>query len=274
MIKLRLAVIVTALSAACTQGNAPPANQAPPPATTAPATTAPPPGTGPGTTADNPPAAAPNSAAPASPNAPPAPAPPPAPPSTPVQAERAAPAAPPSRPAAPTFRELTIPAGTTLSVKLTTPIASDTSKVEDPVRGTLSRSVVVSGATALPAGSEVVGSVLDAKESGRVKGKASVAFRFNRMVVGDERHEIRTARIAREAASSRNSDVKKGAIGAAVGGVVGGIVGGAKGAVIGAGAGGTGAVVATKGNEVRLGAGTIVTTTLQEAMTVRVPIER
>jgi len=169
---------------------------------------------------------------------------------------------------------VTIPEGTTISVKLTTPIASDTSKVEDPVRGTLSRPLVVSGTTAIPAGAEVVGSVLEANESGRVKGKAALAFRFDRMIVGDERHDIRTARVTRAAASSRNSDIKKGAIGAGVGAVVGGIVGGAKGAAIGAGAGGTGAVLATKGNEVRLASGSIVTTTLQQALTVRVPLER
>jgi hypothetical protein len=173
--------------------------------------------------------------------------------------------------AAPRWREVTIPAGTTISVKLATPVASDTSKVEDLVRGTLAKSISVDGATVVPAGANVTGSVLEATRSGRVKGKASVAFRFDRLVLDDERHDIQTARIARVAASSTKSDVKKGAIGGAVGGVVGGLIGGAKGAVIGAGAGGAGAVMATRGNEVRLPAGTIVTTTLQKALSVRVP---
>src|SRR5215468_569149 len=42
--------------------------------------------------------------------------------------------APPEKPAEPVFKEVTIPAGTTLRLELKTAVASDTSKVEDPVR--------------------------------------------------------------------------------------------------------------------------------------------
>jgi len=52
----------------------------------------------------------------------------------------------------PEYREVTIPAGTMLPVELKTSVGSDTSNVEDPVRGTLRRSVVVDGVAALPAG--------------------------------------------------------------------------------------------------------------------------
>ena len=177
----------------------------------------------------------------------------------------------PDAPKTPEFREVTIPAGQTISVTLTTSIASDTSKVEDPVRGKVAKPIVISGVTAGPAGSEATGTVIEAMESGRVKGRASIAFRFARLVVRDETHDIRTARITRQAAPSGRDDLKKGGIGAGVGAVVGGIVGGKKGAVIGAGAGGAGTVLATKGKEVRLPAGTVVSTTLQEALKVRVP---
>jgi hypothetical protein len=52
------------------------------------------------------------------------------------------------------------------------------------------------------------------------------------------------------------------------GAIFGGIAGGGKGAAIGAGVGGTGAVVATRGDEVRLGAGTILRVTLQQPVKV------
>jgi hypothetical protein len=52
------------------------------------------------------------------------------------------------------------------------------------------------------------------------------------------------------------------------------IAGGGKGAAIGGVIGGTGAVVATKGKEVRLGAGDTVTTRLRESLTIRVPAEK
>jgi hypothetical protein len=169
---------------------------------------------------------------------------------------------------------VTIPAETPLAVTLVTPIASDTSKVEEQVRGTLSKPLVVGGKTAVRAGSEVLGSIVEAEESGRVKGRASIAFQFERLVVDGESHPIRTARITREAEADRKGDVKKGGVGAGVGAIIGGVAGGGTGAVIGGAVGGAGAVMATKGKEVRLPAGTVVSTRLRDAVTVRVPIPK
>jgi hypothetical protein len=200
-------------------------------------------------------------------------------PGTPAGSPASAPGAAavaPSKPAAPpepTFREVTIPADTPISVTLVTPIASNTSKPEDRIRGTVAKSIVVSGTTVVPRGSEIIGTVIDAKESGRVQGRASIVFGFDRLIVRGETHQIQTARVSREAEASTKSDVKKGAIGAGVGAVIGGIVGGGKGAAIGAGVGGTGTVLATKGKEVRLPAGTTVTTRLRNSMNVAVPIK-
>jgi len=208
-----------------------------------------------------------SSAAPASATAaPPASAPPAA-----AQPAAAQPTAESRAPEPPKFHEVTIPTGTVLTVKLSTPVASDTSKVEDAVRGSLTKPLVVSETTAVPAGAEIVGSVLDAKASGRVKGRASIAFRFSRLTVGSETHQIHTAQIARTATADTKGDVTKGAIGGGVGAVVGGVIGGGKGAAIGAAAGGTGAVLATKGKEVRLPAGTVVSTHLEQPLVVLVP---
>jgi hypothetical protein len=102
-----------------------------------------------------------------------------------------------------------IPAETPISVRLVTPVASNTSKVEDQVRGTLAKPIIVSGTTVVPAGSEVIGSIIEATESGRVKGRALDAFRFDRLNVGADSHRIRTARIASEAESSTKCDVRK-----------------------------------------------------------------
>ena len=146
---------------------------------------------------------------------------------------------------------MTIPAGTQLSVSVLSTLASNTSKVEDPVRGALAEPVVVSGRTALPKGTELSGTVTDVKESGRVKGKASIAFRFERLLFDGENHRVQTARVTLEAEQKKSDDVKKGGIGAGLGAVVGGIAGGGKGAAIGAVAGGAGTVLATKGREGR-----------------------
>jgi uncharacterized protein YcfJ len=115
--------------------------------------------------------------------------------------------------------------------------------------------------------------VIEVHQSGRVKGKASVAFRFERLTLRGETVRVQMARVRREAAQDKKQDVRRGGVGAGLGAVVGGVIGGGKGAAIGAAAGGTGAVLGTKGNEVEIQPGTVVTALLQEPVTVDVPIE-
>jgi hypothetical protein len=174
-----------------------------------------------------------------------------------------------------TMMPMDVPAGTPLELKLETSVASNTSKVEDQVRATVAKPVVVSGMTAIPAGSVVTGTVVAAEESGRVKGRANIAIRFNRLVVANTPYTITTARIVREAPATKGEDAKKIAIGAGVGTAIGAIAGGKKGAAIGAGVGGgagTGAVLATRGEEVRLPAGSTVRTTIQETVRITAPM--
>ena len=190
----------------------------------------------------------------------------------------APPAQPPSKPepappAVPEFREVTIPAGTSLSVTLLSAVASNTSKVEDPIKGSISKAVTISGVTALPVGTQILGSVTEAGESGRVKGKAAVAFRFDRLVVNGETVRVQTANVQRVAAADTKSDVKKGGLGAGAGAIVGGAIGGGKGAAVGAVAGGAGAVLATKGKEVEIPSGTVVSVLVQDPITVRVAVK-
>ena len=186
-------------------------------------------------------------------------------------------AAPASEAAAPEYREVTLPAGTVLPVELTTAVASDTSHVEDAVRGTLRRAVTVGGVQALPAGTAVTGVVTAAERSARVKGRARVAFRFTAIdPPGDaQRMSMRTDTVSRMAQATKKQDAYKIGGGAAGGAIVGGILGGgdgaAKGAAIG-GAAGTGVVLSTRGKEIRLAPGTPVSVRLAAPLTVRVRV--
>ena len=171
------------------------------------------------------------------------------------------------------YTEVTIPSGTTLRLQLASAVGSDTSNVEQPVRATLRSPITINGQVALPAGSEVSGIVTDAEGSGRVKGRARVAMRFNAVRANGESYDIKTSGFAQEAAATKKQDAEKIAIGAGAGAALGAILGGgggaAKGAAIG-GAGGTGVVLATKGKEIHLGPGANITTKLTAPVTVRV----
>lgn len=174
------------------------------------------------------------------------------------------------------FKEVTIPSGTAVNLTLETAIGSDSSNIEDPVRAKVSKPIMIAGLTAVPAGAEAVGTVTGAEPSGKVKGRASLSLRFNRLTVWDETQEISTARISRQAPATKREDATKIGIGAGAGAAIGAIAGGKKGAAIGTAVGaggGTGVVLATSGEEVRLAVGTPLRTTLQEPLTVRVPVE-
>ena len=183
---------------------------------------------------------------------------------------------PPPPPPAPEFRELTIHSGATLSATLTTPLASNTSKVEDTVRATLKSSVAIDGVELLPAGATITGHVTKALESAKVKGRAMIAFRFNSVDTHSGPEHMSTQTITHEAASTKGKDATKIGIGAGAGAIIGGIVGGGSGAATGAaigGGAGTATVLATKGEEVTLPAGTPVTVTLTAPLTIRVQVK-
>jgi len=173
----------------------------------------------------------------------------------------------------PAYRDVTIPTGTTLPLALTNAVASDTSAVEDVVTAELTRPIRIDGRDVLPAGTLLSGVVTDVNGSGRVKGRAMIAFHFTSLRTGSTSYDIEAASLSRLAPATKGEDATKIGIGAGAGAVIGGVLGGkdgaAKGAAIGGGAG-TGVVLATKGQEVRLGLGTDVTTRLTAPVTVRV----
>jgi hypothetical protein len=176
---------------------------------------------------------------------------------------------------APTYREVTLPAGTTLRLELESTVASDTSHVDDAVRAKLRQPVVVDGETVIPAGGEVAGTVTSAVRSGRVQGRARIAYRFDSIRVDGERYEISTAPVSHVAPATKRKDATKIGIGAGAGALVGAIVGGGDGAAKGAalgGAGGTGVVLATRGDEVRVGPGADVNAKLTAPLKVRVRV--
>ena len=167
-----------------------------------------------------------------------------------------------------------MPEGTVLKLELTTALASDTSKAGGAVSARVAEAVRVNDKVVIPAGAVAKGEVVEAQRSGRVKGRARLAFRFTELTLSGAAHPIDTRAIALEAEAGTRSDATKIGGGAVAGAVVGGLLGGGKGAAEGAaigGAAGTGVVLATRGKEVRLGEGAAVRATLAKALSVDVP---
>ena len=187
-------------------------------------------------------------------------------------AEPARPAAPPK----PRYREVSAPAGTELALELITALTSETAQVETPVSARLRRSVVVEGLTVFPAGTVFHGSVTEVERAGRVRGRSHLAFRFTEAEIQGQRDQARTNVVSFEGEATKGEDATKVGVGAGVGAAIGGLLGGGSGAVKGAaigGAAGAGTVLATRGRDVVLPAGSEVSTTLSSSFEVRVELE-
>ena len=172
-------------------------------------------------------------------------------------------------------REITLPAGIRLQVVLDTSVGSDTSRVEQAVHAHLSRPVVLRGVTVLAAGSTVSGVVTNATRAGKVKGLAHVAMRFDTVTPRgeSERYQIRTLPVGRTAAATKKKDALEIGAPAAGGAIIGALIGGKKGALIGGAAGGgagTAVVLSTRGKEVHVPKGALLTLKLSAPLTVRI----
>jgi len=159
--------------------------------------------------------------------------------------------APPAKPAPPV--KVVIPAGTPLHVRLNEGVSASKSEPGTEFSASLADPVMVNGKTVLAQGSRVVGRVVDAKESGRVKGRAALSLVLTSVDHNGKTVPVETQTYVGVAKSTKKRDA--GVIGGAagVGAVIGAIAGGGKGAATGAtigGAGGTGAVLATRGEDV------------------------
>jgi hypothetical protein len=153
-------------------------------------------------------------------------------------------------------------------------VSSESAAVETPVSARLRRSLYVDGEIVLPEGTVFTGTVTEVERSGRIKGRASLAFVFDRAQLKGTGLSLRTHELRFEAEATTGEDTAKIGGGAIGGAIIGGILGGAKGAAKGAaigGAAGTGVVIVTRGKEVNLTTGTEITATLAASLIVTVP---
>ncbi len=161
-------------------------------------------------------------------------------------------------PRLPEYRDVTIPAGTALPLQMTTTLSSASAQVEAPVTAKLQNAISVNGDSVIPAGAVLHGNVTDVERSGRVKGRAHIAFTFNEVAMNSGREDLRTNPLTFEAEQTKGEDATKVGVGAVGGAILGGA--------------GTRVVLATRGEEVTVTEGTNVTATLAQPMTVRVRV--
>ena len=155
-----------------------------------------------------------------------------------------------------------VPAGTALTVRLGETLSSKTSQDGQSFTGTLVNPVESGGATVIPAGSPVSGTVVSAKSAGRFKGESLLTLRLDTITVKGTQRTIQTSTVSsgQKGKGKRTATMIGG--GAGAGALIGGIAGGGKGAAIGAlvgGGAGTAGAGLTGNRDVSFGAESAVT---------------
>jgi hypothetical protein len=159
---------------------------------------------------------------------------------------------------------ITVPAGTQLSVGLSSDLSTKTARVGDPVDARLASDLVVNGRTALAAGSPVRGTVTEVVSgSQKIGGVPTLAMTFDRLELENGQTVAINGRVVQQGKSDTGKDTAKIVGGAAAGAVIGHQVDHDKGSVIGGLLGGAAGAVAAKktGGEVNVPAGTVVVIT-------------
>jgi BON domain len=127
-----------------------------------------------------------------------------------------------------------VPAGTSLTVRLGQTLSSKTSQAGQTFLATLAQPVTVNGRTAIPAGATVSGTVITAKEKGKIKGEGELSIALTSVTVKGRTHTIQTSSLDSTSQGKGKRTAYTTGGGAAGGALIGGLAGGGKGAGIGA----------------------------------------
>jgi hypothetical protein len=165
-----------------------------------------------------------------------------------------------------------VPAGTSISVRLSQALSSKTSKTGDSFSASLSTPITIDGKTAIPSSSPVTGSVVSAAAKGKVKGAGELDLTLTGITIKGTPYSLATNTLEKTVKGKGKRTTATTAGGAGVGALIGGLAGGGKGAAIGAGVG-AGAGFAggafTGNQQIELPAESVLTFKLTQSLTLQ-----
>jgi hypothetical protein len=157
------------------------------------------------------------------------------PPAAPSEAQAEAAIAPTPTPAPP---PVVLPAGTVLTVRTTNAIEAKSAEAGQTFQAVLAQPVTYHGRSAIPAGAIVTGTIVSAKQGGKIKGESNLALQLTSVRARGVSYPIVTNQYVQQQKGKGGRTAKLGVGGAAGGAIIGGIAGGGKGAAIGSIVGG------------------------------------
>lgn len=189
------------------------------------------------------------------------------------QQPRPQPAPQPAPDPGPRYENFTVATGTAIRVTLDQELSTRTSQVGDLFTTTVASDVMTDNGVAIPAGSQIRGRVTAVQKSGQPGQAAVLKIAFDEVTVDGATYPVALtvaeATPTSESRSSTGEKVGKIGIGAAAGAILGQVIGGEPviGAAIGAAAG-TAIVLGSADSDAVLAAGSPMTVTVDEPITV------
>ncbi|MBZ5500990.1 MAG: hypothetical protein LAN59_01965 [Acidobacteriia bacterium] len=172
---------------------------------------------------------------------------------------------------------LTVPAGTSLLVRMIDSVDSETNRIGDLFHASLESALVVDDVVVAPKGADVYGKLARATEAGKISGSAQLTLELTGLRVNGKIVPVDSTDYDVAGKGRGKQSAERIGGGAVAGAVLGAIIGGGKGAAVGAtlGAGtGTAVQVMTHGEQVRIPSETLLEFNLQQPVTVPLPAAR
>ncbi len=182
----------------------------------------------------------------------------------------------PPPPPRPIVKTLTLPAGTTVPIRMTDALETGQTQANSIFHASLSADLIADGVTAIPRGANVLGRVVEAKDATHYTGSSSLTLELTQIISRGKTYHILTDSYSQQGKGRGSNTAKKVGGGAAIGAVIGALAGGGKGAAIGAAAGGgvgAGANTITKGEQVKIPSETLLQFRLQNPVSVTTTVQ-
>lgn len=167
--------------------------------------------------------------------------------------------------------QVTVPAGTVVTVRMIDSVDSKTSQPGQEFAASLENPIVSGDRVVIPKGADARIRLVNASQSGKFKGRAELALELVQLSTNGTSYDVTSGYYTQQGASRGRRTAESVGGGAALGAIIGAIAGGRKGAAIGAGAGagvGGGVEAASARSEVKVPSETKIDFTLKSPFTI------
>jgi hypothetical protein len=182
-----------------------------------------------------------------------------------------APAAPPPQPAPRQPEQVTIPAGTVITVRMIDSIDSSRNRPGEEFAATVDAPIVVDERVVIRRGADARVRLVQSRSAGRMTGQSELQVELVGLAIGNQTYATESDAVEKTGASRGKRTAATVGGGAVLGTLIGAIAGKGKGAAIGAAVGagaGTAVQASTKGQQVQIPSETKLDFTLKVPFTV------